>query len=189
MSQLLTDEEIRTWFGAATEGSLIGFARAIERGVLAKLGAQEPPHRIVPDSECQQGKCANVTTGCSGECQIKSGRLVGLSAIAPVALGWRDVANELPKEAQEVLFVRGDRVLHGAWIGGIFWHSNTKMAAAKWMPLPSADLPTLYAAQPIPAGMALVPIEPTDEMHLAFKSGYHFQSCYAAMLAAAEVKP
>jgi hypothetical protein len=42
MSQLLTDEEIRTWFGAATEGSLIGFARAIERGVLAKLGAQEP---------------------------------------------------------------------------------------------------------------------------------------------------
>ena len=49
---------------------------------------------------------------------------------------WRDVADELPQEAQEVLFVRGGRVVHGAWIGGIFWHSNQKMAAAQWMPLP-----------------------------------------------------
>ena len=49
---------------------------------------------------------------------------------------WRDVAEELPQEAQEVLFVRGGKTVHGAWIGGIFWHSNQKMAAAKWMPLP-----------------------------------------------------
>ena len=49
---------------------------------------------------------------------------------------WRDVAEELPQEAQEVLFVRGGKTLHGAWIGGIFWHSNQKMAAAIWMPLP-----------------------------------------------------
>ena len=51
-------------------------------------------------------------------------------------LRWRDVAEELPQEAQEVLFVRGGKTLHGAWIGGIFWHSNQKMAAAYWMPLP-----------------------------------------------------
>lgn len=49
---------------------------------------------------------------------------------------WRDVADELPQEAQEVLFVRGGKTVHGAWIGGIFWHSNQKMAAAIWMPLP-----------------------------------------------------
>ena len=50
---------------------------------------------------------------------------------------WRDVVDELPKEAQEVLFVRGGKVVHGAWIGGIFWHSNQKMAAAQWMPIPA----------------------------------------------------
>jgi hypothetical protein len=49
---------------------------------------------------------------------------------------WRDVADELPTEAQEVLFVRGGKTVHGAWIGGIFWHNNQKMAAAYWMPLP-----------------------------------------------------
>ena len=49
---------------------------------------------------------------------------------------WRDVAEELPQEAQEVLFVRGGKTVHGAWICGIFWHSNQKMAAAYWMPLP-----------------------------------------------------
>ena len=49
---------------------------------------------------------------------------------------WRDVVDELPQEAQEVLFVRGGKTVHGAWIGGIFWHSNQKMAAAQWMPLP-----------------------------------------------------
>jgi len=49
---------------------------------------------------------------------------------------WRDVAEELPQEAQEVLFVRDGKVVHGAWIGGIFWHSNQKMAAAQWMPMP-----------------------------------------------------
>lgn len=55
--------------------------------------------------------------------------------------GWRDVADELPQEAQEVLFVRGGKTVHGAWIGGIFWHSNQKMAAAKWMPLPLPPKP------------------------------------------------
>ena len=42
----------------------------------------------------------------------------------------------LPQEAQEVLFVRGGKTVHGAWIGGIFWHNNQKCAAATWMPLP-----------------------------------------------------
>ena len=31
---VLTDEQIEHWFGAATEGSLIAFARAIEQAVL-----------------------------------------------------------------------------------------------------------------------------------------------------------
>ena len=54
---------------------------------------------------------------------------------------WRDVAEEVPQEAQEVLFVRDGKTVHGAWIGGIFWHSNQKMAAAKWMPLPLPPKP------------------------------------------------
>lgn len=41
-------------------------------------GAIVPLPRFVPDHECAQGKCANTTTGCFGECQIKSGRLAGL---------------------------------------------------------------------------------------------------------------
>lgn len=68
------------------------------------------------------------------------------NAVRQEATPWKDVANELPKEAQEVLFVRAGKVLHGAWIGGIFWHSNTKMAAAYWMPLPAA--PTIERTKP-----------------------------------------
>jgi len=49
---------------------------------------------------------------------------------------WRDVVDGLPQEAQEVLFVRGDKVLYGAWIDGNFWHSNKRMAAVYWMPIP-----------------------------------------------------
>lgn len=56
----------------------------------------------------------------------------GISA----ATGWRDVVDELPNEAQEVLFVRHGKTVHGAWIGGIFWHSNQKCAAATWRPMP-----------------------------------------------------
>ena len=52
------------------------------------------------------------------------------------ATHWRDVVDELPQEAQEVLFVRGGKTVHGAWIGGIFWYNNKKCAAAAWMPLP-----------------------------------------------------
>lgn len=53
---------------------------------------------------------------------------------------WIDVADEVPKEAQEVLFVKSNKVLFGAWIGGIFWHNNQKMAAAFWMPIPPPPL-------------------------------------------------
>lgn len=53
---------------------------------------------------------------------------------------WRDVADELPREAQEVLFVRNGKTVFGAWIGGIFWHNNQKMAAAYWMPIPKAPV-------------------------------------------------
>lgn len=67
-----------------------------------------------------------------GAAREAAGYAAGLAAVR-----WRDVADELPKEAQEVLFVRGGKTVHGAWIGGIFWHSNQKMAAAKWMPLPA----------------------------------------------------
>ena len=67
----------------------------------------------------------------------KSARLLSQAADAlERAQRWRDVADELPTEAQEVLFVRGGKTVHGAWIGGIFWHNNQKMAAAYWMPLP-----------------------------------------------------
>lgn len=52
------------------------------------------------------------------------------------ATGWRDVVDELPNEAQEVLFVRNRKTVHGAWIGGIFWHNNEKCAAATWRPMP-----------------------------------------------------
>lgn len=49
---------------------------------------------------------------------------------------WRDVAHEVPEEAQEVLMVRDGKTIHGAWIGESFWHSNQKVVAAYWMPLP-----------------------------------------------------
>ncbi len=65
---------------------------------------------------------------------------------------WRDVADELPQEAQELLFVRGDKVLHGAWIGGIFWHSNQKMAAAYWMPMPKTPNAPLHRTDAPAAG-------------------------------------
>ena len=61
------------------------------------------------------------------------GAIMDVSKISP----WRDVANELPKKNQEVLFVRNGKTVHGAWIGDIFWHNNEKVAAAKWMPLPA----------------------------------------------------
>ena len=71
----------------------------------------------------------------------KAARLLSQAADAlERAPRWRDVSDELPAEAQEVLFVRGGKTVHGAWIGGIFWHSGQKMAAAKWMPLPAAPV-------------------------------------------------
>ena len=42
-----------------------------------------------------------------------------------------DVADELPQEAQEVLFVRGGKTVTGAWIGGIFWHSKVQQMALR----------------------------------------------------------
>jgi hypothetical protein len=49
---------------------------------------------------------------------------------------WRDVDYEVPEQAQEVILVLGEKVVHGAWIGGMFWHNNRKVEATKWMPLP-----------------------------------------------------
>lgn len=95
---------------------------------------------------------------------IEAEVLEELAKQEPVAFGWRDVVEELPTEAQEVLFVRDNKVVHGAWIGGIFWHSNTKMAASKWMPLPPVELPLLYAAPVVQPDMVMVPREPTEAM-------------------------
>lgn len=53
-----------------------------------------------------------------------------------IVVKWRDVVDEKPMEAQEVLFVRDGKTIHGAWIGGIFWSNNQKMVATTWMPLP-----------------------------------------------------
>lgn len=50
---------------------------------------------------------------------------------------WRDVADEPPQEAQEVLFVHDGKTVHGAWIGGAFWHNNQRCSAATWLPLPA----------------------------------------------------
>lgn len=55
---------------------------------------------------------------------------------ADLAVMWRYAVDELPQEAQEVLFVRNGKTVHGAWVGGTFWHSNVKTEAEKWMPLP-----------------------------------------------------
>ena len=49
---------------------------------------------------------------------------------------WRDVDYEVPEQAQEVILVLGEKVVHGAWIGGMFWHNNRKVEATKWRPLP-----------------------------------------------------
>ncbi len=61
--------------------------------------------------------------------------------------GWRDVyVHGCPEAAQEVLFARGGITVHGAFIGGIFWHSNEKCAAALWMPLPTPLTPDEHRA-------------------------------------------
>lgn len=80
--------------------------------------------------------CVNACAGVTTEELEQGGFVTGLIERLEEAPRWRDVVDELPQEAQEVLFVRGGKTVHGAWIGGIFWHSNQKMAAATWMPLP-----------------------------------------------------
>jgi hypothetical protein len=80
--------------------------------------------------------CVNACAGVTTEELEQGGFVSGLLERIADAPRWRDVVDELPKEAQEVLFVRGGKTVHGAWIGGIFWHSNQQMAAATWMPLP-----------------------------------------------------
>lgn len=55
-------------------------------------------------------------------------------------VSWRNIVDDIPKKAQELLFVRGGKTVHGAWIGGIFWYNNKKCAAAMWMPLPLPPL-------------------------------------------------
>lgn len=49
---------------------------------------------------------------------------------------WRDVTDEPPQKAQEVLFVHDGKTVHGAWIGGTFWHNNQRCSATAWLPLP-----------------------------------------------------
>mgnify|MGYP000119512417 FL=1 len=80
--------------------------------------------------------CVNACAGVATEELEQSGFVAGLVERLEDAPRWRDVVDELPQEAQEVLFVRGGKTVHGAWIGGIFWHGNQQMAAATWMPLP-----------------------------------------------------
>jgi len=88
------------------------------------------------------------------ELEAKNAELTRQLAEAQALVRWRDVADEKPTEAMEVLFVRDNKVLHGAWIAGIFWHSNTKMAAAKWMPLPPAEINTAALQSAIDAAVA-----------------------------------
>ena len=99
-----------------------------EIGPVAIASGKENARRIVA--------CANACAGVTTEELEQGGFVAGLLERLAEAPRWRDIAEEQPQEAQEVLFVRGGKTVHGAWIGGIFWHSNQKMAAAQWMPLP-----------------------------------------------------
>lgn len=53
------------------------------------------------------------------------------------ATRWRNAVDEPPQEAKEVLFVHGGKTVHGAWIGGAFWHNNKRCSTAAWFPLPA----------------------------------------------------
>lgn len=99
-----------------------------EIGPVAIASGKNDARRIVA--------CVNACAGVTTEELEQGGFVTGLVERLEDAPRWRDVIDELPQEAQEVLFVRGGKTVHGAWIGGIFWHSNQKMAAAKWMPMP-----------------------------------------------------
>ena len=99
-----------------------------EIGPVAIASGKNDARRIVA--------CVNACAGVTTEELEQGGFVTGLIERLEEAPRWRDVVDELPQEAQEVLFVRGGKTVHGAWIGGIFWHSNQKMAAATWMPLP-----------------------------------------------------
>lgn len=99
-----------------------------ENGPVAIASGKNDARRIVA--------CVNACAGVATEELEQSGFVAGLVERLEDAPRWRDVVDELPQEAQEVLFVRGGKTVHGAWIGGIFWHSNQQMAAATWMPLP-----------------------------------------------------
>ena len=90
--------------------------------LVGRLRAQAEAHEYIANADPEQKQWMN--------------DLYDAADVIERAPRWRDVADELPQEAQEVLFVRGGKTVHGAWIGGIFWHSNQKMAAAYWMPLP-----------------------------------------------------
>ena len=94
----------------------------------------------------------------AGDTRESAGYAAGLEEADKLLLEaprWRDVADELPQEAQEVLFVRSGKTVHGAWIGGIFWHNNQKMAAAKRMPLPAPQTDAIHALLATMPGAAL----------------------------------
>jgi hypothetical protein len=50
---------------------------------------------------------------------------------------WRDVAiHGLPDNNQEVLMVRDNKTVWGAWLGDSFWCGGKRCAALYWMPMP-----------------------------------------------------
>lgn len=162
---------------------------------MTKLLNDEQINAIVREASRNSATRRDGTTSQRIARAIEAAVLEAQAKQEPVAFGWRDVAEELPTEAQEVLFVRGDKVVHGAWIGGIFWHSNTKMAAAKWMPLPPVDLPPLYAAPVVQPDMVMLPRKITAKMNEAawaemaggdVTSTEELQRAFDAMIAAAE---
>ena len=81
-------------------------------------------------------------------CSVRIKELSQQVTLLREALRWRDVSVDgLPKEAQEILFIRDGKALYGAFIGGVFWYSNKQCAALYWKPMPDAQ-EALAATQP-----------------------------------------
>ena len=85
--------------------------------------------------------CVNACAGVATEELEQGGFVAGLLERLAEAPRWRDVADEPPQKAQEVLFVHDGKTVHGAWIGGAFWHNNQRCSATAWLPLPMPPKP------------------------------------------------
>lgn len=55
----------------------------------------------------------------------------------PDIQGWKDVSiHGYPKSGSDVLMVRSEKTIYGAFIGDSFWYNNEKIAVLYWRYLP-----------------------------------------------------